>query len=548
MLRSQLKSYNGGDPLWGFVAIVGTERFTGEAVVGPEPRVHLYAADGRIYYAERSGDAPIGQRLVDAGVLTTTELEYGSVNLAGVRSLARLFQRVPSIDRDAVELTVELATEGLLEAVADLPAGVLELHPLRHHPAGIHHWLRSASTVRPPAALLEAGADPVIGEPPAHDVGDDSAAHDPTGAVSGRTPDAGSATSEPEVGEAPWSSPEFGELRFAEPESGEFDAAPEADTEPEPEQHLEQVSAPGADAEGDGRDRVPEPETTQLSVIAPALPGLPGLPELPESPESPELDVATDDVEADADPAQPSMAPLSLAALPTLTGETATAAGSIDEPAWGAAPAASSIGAPPESTPAEIVSVGAEPDPVVRATDSADTGYTPAEPPTPISEPPLVARLAPLPLDSAAALAAIPEADDLPPLSELAYLPSSDVPAASVFTPPASPSPTLVDRPVYEPLANSPTEADLFSPVGGPDQANLPKLATAPIGVEELMAANADDALRASNAAQPHNLAAVEIWELVDHIMDEPQSNSSSNEPTPAGESRERGRRRSKKG
>ena len=517
MLRSQLKSYNGGDPLWGFVAIVGTERFTGEAVVGPEPRVHLYAADGRIYYAERSGDAPIGQRLVDAGVLTATELEYGSVDLAGVRSLARLFQRVPSIDRDAVELTVELATEGLLEAVADLPAGVLELHPLRHHPAGIHHWLRSASTVRPPAALLEAGADAVIDEQPAHNVGDDATAHDPTGAGSGRTPDAEVATSAPEVGEAPWSSPEFGELRFAEPEPepepGELDAAPEADTEP-------------------------EPETTQLSVIAPAL---------PELPESPELDIATDDVEADADPAQPSMAPLSLAALPTLTGESATAAGSIDEPAWGAAPAASPIGAPPESTPADIVSVGAEPDPAVRATDSVDTGYTPAEPPTTISEPPLVARLAPLPLDSAAALAAIPEADDLPPLSELAYLPSSDVPAASVFTSPASP-PTLVDRPVYEPLASSPTEADLFSPVGGPDQANLPKLATAPIGVEELMAANADDALRATNAAQPHNLAAVEIWELVDHIMDEPQSNSSSNEPTPAGESRERGRRRSKKG
>ena len=57
MIRSQLNSYMGGDPIWGFVALIGTERFTGEAAVGLDPRVRLFAVDGRIYFAEREGEA-----------------------------------------------------------------------------------------------------------------------------------------------------------------------------------------------------------------------------------------------------------------------------------------------------------------------------------------------------------------------------------------------------------------------------------------------------------------------------------------------------------
>lgn len=153
MVRSQLNSYSGSDPIWGFVALIGSERFTGEAAVGLDPRVRLFAVDGRVYFAEREGDAPISTRLVNCGAVTTTQLEHGSVRIGEVASLARLFQREPSIDRDAVELTIETATESLLESIANKAVGMPEVFPLRHHASGIHHWLRAAATTQAPLAL-----------------------------------------------------------------------------------------------------------------------------------------------------------------------------------------------------------------------------------------------------------------------------------------------------------------------------------------------------------------------------------------------------------
>ena len=146
MIRSQLNSYSGADPIWGFVALIGSERYTGEAAVGIDPRVRLFAVDGRVYFAERDGDAPIGTRLVNCGVVSTTQLEAGAVQVGETTSLARLFQRQPAIDRDAVELTIELATESLLESVANKAVGMPEVFPLRHHSSGVHHWLRAATT------------------------------------------------------------------------------------------------------------------------------------------------------------------------------------------------------------------------------------------------------------------------------------------------------------------------------------------------------------------------------------------------------------------
>ena len=110
MIRSQLNSYSGADPIWGFIALIGSERYTGEAAVGIDPRVRLFAVDGRVYFAEREGDAPIGTRLVNCGAVSTTQLEAGVVQIGETTSLARLFQRQPTIDRDAVELTIDLAT------------------------------------------------------------------------------------------------------------------------------------------------------------------------------------------------------------------------------------------------------------------------------------------------------------------------------------------------------------------------------------------------------------------------------------------------------
>ena len=153
MPRSQLNSYNGSDPIWGFVAQLGVERFTGESAVGLDPRVRLFAVEGRIYLAEREGDAPIGTRLVSSGALSAEQLKGGTVRIADAPSLARLFQREPGIDRDAVELTVEAATESLLESIANKPVGMPEVFPLRHHSSGLHHWLRSTATTSHMAGL-----------------------------------------------------------------------------------------------------------------------------------------------------------------------------------------------------------------------------------------------------------------------------------------------------------------------------------------------------------------------------------------------------------
>ena len=157
MIRSQLNSYSGADPIWGFVALIRSERYTGEAAVGIDPRVRLFAVDGRVYFAESEGDAPIGARLVNCGAISTTQLERGAVQIGDTSSLARLFQREPSIDRDAVELTLELATESLLESIAKKPVGMPEVFPLRHHWSGVHHWLRSA-------AVSAAAAAPIVVE------------------------------------------------------------------------------------------------------------------------------------------------------------------------------------------------------------------------------------------------------------------------------------------------------------------------------------------------------------------------------------------------
>jgi hypothetical protein len=160
VIRSQLNSYSGSDPIWGFVALLGHERFTGEAAVGLDPRVRLFAVDGRVYFAEREGDAPVSTRLVNCGAVTTTQLEHGAVRIGDTTSLARLFQREPGIDRDAVELTIEVATEALLESIANKPVGMPEVFPLRHHSSGIHHWLRTAN--QPAAPTLVPVAEPAV--------------------------------------------------------------------------------------------------------------------------------------------------------------------------------------------------------------------------------------------------------------------------------------------------------------------------------------------------------------------------------------------------
>ena len=62
----------------------------------------MYLDNGVPYYAERASDPTLGRRLLDAGLLDAKQLERGTVRVGNVEHLGRLFDREPSVDRDAV--------------------------------------------------------------------------------------------------------------------------------------------------------------------------------------------------------------------------------------------------------------------------------------------------------------------------------------------------------------------------------------------------------------------------------------------------------------
>ncbi len=140
MSGSELQDFGSDQPIWRFVAEVGADRFTGEAELGIDPRVALFATEGHVYAAELVDGPTIGQRLVQAGALTPEQLAKGAVHVGDTLSLARMFQREPGIDRDQVELALERMTAELLDSVSSYPVGQVSLRPLRHHPSGVHQW------------------------------------------------------------------------------------------------------------------------------------------------------------------------------------------------------------------------------------------------------------------------------------------------------------------------------------------------------------------------------------------------------------------------
>ncbi|MEN9644180.1 MAG: hypothetical protein RL238_849, partial [Actinomycetota bacterium] len=154
MSGSGLQDFGSDQPIWRFVAEVGAERFTGEAELGIDPRVALFATEGRVYAAELVDGPTIGQRLVQAGAITPEQLARGAVHVGDTLSLARMFQRESSIDRDRVELALEQMTESLLDSVSSYPVGQVTLRPLRHHPSGVHQW-----QPEPPAAPADRNDD-----------------------------------------------------------------------------------------------------------------------------------------------------------------------------------------------------------------------------------------------------------------------------------------------------------------------------------------------------------------------------------------------------
>ena len=131
---------NGPQPVWMTLNDAREQAFTGEITFEDAPEVLAYLDNGVVYFAERVGDAPLGQRLLDAGVLDANQLERGLVRIGDLEHLGRMFDRDPSIDRDAVVVTAELFTEELITDVANRTISNARVVAYRHHPSGVHRW------------------------------------------------------------------------------------------------------------------------------------------------------------------------------------------------------------------------------------------------------------------------------------------------------------------------------------------------------------------------------------------------------------------------
>ena len=250
-------------PGWVVLDAAREDRFTGEIVFDTTPEVRVYFDRGRIYLAERVTDPPLGTRLVDAGAMSSVQLEQGSVRVGDAEHLGRLFERVPSIDRHAVLVTSELMTEECVGWLAAQRVPGATAWPYRHHLSGMHRWeaveIRETVTVEPlPAPSPD--AEPVLVSGPTSLLGPDENFDDMIR----------------------WDDPGFLDDAPRPPGTAEHDAGPgETDVPPPPP-----AEPAGTDAapmvgppSGDWIDRLeseglPEPGSDPLASVKP-LPTLP---------------------------------------------------------------------------------------------------------------------------------------------------------------------------------------------------------------------------------------------------------------------------------
>jgi len=166
-------SVSGPQPAWMTLDEARKRSFTGEIVFEADPEVLAYFDNGVVYYAERRTDPSLGRRLLDAGVVDTSQLERGTVRIGDVEHLGRLFDREASVDRDAVLVLTESSTDDLIAELANQAVTTVRVIAYRHHPSGIHRWFvtRIDPSARP-AAQSPYDA-PMLGEFSGNPVADD---------------------------------------------------------------------------------------------------------------------------------------------------------------------------------------------------------------------------------------------------------------------------------------------------------------------------------------------------------------------------------------
>ena len=129
-------------PGWAVLDAAREQAFTGIVEFQTTPILRVCFDRGRTYLAERVTDPPLGARLVDAGALTATELERGTIRVGGVEHLGRLFERSPSVDRHTVLVLLELMSDEATTWVASQTVRGAVVLPYEMHASGVHRWER----------------------------------------------------------------------------------------------------------------------------------------------------------------------------------------------------------------------------------------------------------------------------------------------------------------------------------------------------------------------------------------------------------------------
>ena len=150
---------DGAQPVWMTLNEARERAFTGELVFEADPEVLAYLDNGIVYYAERATDVSLGRRLLDAGVIDIGQVERGTVRVGDIEHLGRLFDRDPSVDRDAVLVLAETSTDDLIAELANRAITTVRVTAYRHHPSGVHRWfvapLDAAAISRPVSAVAQ---------------------------------------------------------------------------------------------------------------------------------------------------------------------------------------------------------------------------------------------------------------------------------------------------------------------------------------------------------------------------------------------------------
>lgn len=136
---------------WEIIEDVCNAHVTGELTLTTasptKTKTKVYMTRGLVYFAERETDDTLATRLVLSGAINLDQLQIGAIRLNCVEHLGRMFERDATIERDAVELAVELITEMTLTDIADQPVLSHRLAMYRHHPSGIARWFSSHQSI-----------------------------------------------------------------------------------------------------------------------------------------------------------------------------------------------------------------------------------------------------------------------------------------------------------------------------------------------------------------------------------------------------------------